>query len=308
MWSVQGPEPDEDEDSDDDMEDLGDGIEVPKRNVEKLRAAWWYLDCPGKSGLPAGAGQLSALQVSKCWYAQRESPTFIRLKRPSTGFGSSTTALRAVAESLETSIEVSEPLLSDTDSDDSANSYDYGFSSANMACDEEFVQDWSGGPESAQSEVSSTHSSEIVECAASDSGHNEFEDLDIPAASEFCMRMVNLQQRISTLTEDKLALLQQARAVSLESDKLEAECQDLRSKLKAVGESAQFQQEDANTAGSNLVLRSKQLQVAGELELRQLGKLEQHERRDLLAKAAGMILCAEMTQLMAHSPSLPRRC
>lgn len=287
IWSVQGPGPDNDEDSDSEMEDLGDGIEVPKRNIERLRSAWRYLDCPGKCGLPAAAGKLSPLQVSKCWYAQRESPVCIALKRPSTTFGKNTTVLRATTTSLETDIEVSEPFLSDSDSDSSSNSDDDGLRVAGAACDEVFVH-WGGGCASIQSEESSASSEEMDEGEVPDSVCAGSENRGTPRDSELCPRLLKLQQRIFTLNEDKITHLQKVRAVSLESDRLEAECQDLRSKLQLAGKTKEIQLEDCSgNAMNHMLRRMMQLNVAGELRLRQLSDQERHERESLAAKAAG---------------------
>lgn len=181
---------------------------------------------------------------------------------------------------------VPEPCLSDGDSNEGTTSCDTGRGEANMAGDEEFVQDWSEGPGSEKSDASSTVSGKILES----------EGLEVPEDSEFYLRMAKLQQRISTLNEEKVASLEQARAVSLESDSLEAECQDLRSKLKFATESEQIQLEDENQSAkgmNQLLLRTMRLKLAGEVKLRQLRKESRLERQDLRAKAAGMIRCGK---------------
>lgn len=273
------------------MEDLGDGVEVPKRNIEKLRAAWRYIDSPGKCGLPAAAGKLSALQVTKCWYARKQSPSYIVLERQSTAFNTRTTVVRAVAMSSEKGIEVSEPLLSDSESD-SSSIFD-GESDMNVGGAEEFVCDWeTDRPGSVQSEFASTHYEELDECEALDSGCNRSEHFNKEADPAFCQRMIKLEQRISTLNEERLIRLQQARAVSEESDVLEAECQHLRSKLKFAGDDGKSKLSDeyVNDTGMNhLLLRTVRLKLAGDIKLRRLTKQLQHEQADVLAKSAGKI-------------------
>lgn len=119
IWSVQGPE-EIDPDEEDDMDDLGDGLMAPKRNIAKLQAA--AAGSSREAGPPALPGMMSPLQKTIIRPSRARRAITIALAKPLDL--SRCTVLRAIQANDQNPSTIPEPVLSDCDEDDTSSESD----------------------------------------------------------------------------------------------------------------------------------------------------------------------------------------
>jgi hypothetical protein len=117
VWSIQGPDMPE-RDPEQELRNIGDGVLVPNRNIQKLKAAAEYSST--KSGPPAMLGNVSPLQLTYILPTKQRAPLVVELGKP--WRPSQRTVLNASRWMRDYGIKIDEPILDDSDESEERDS------------------------------------------------------------------------------------------------------------------------------------------------------------------------------------------